>query len=72
MVQALKRSGMPGNHFSPKDLKQRALKLIETKYSDFGPILAHEYLTEREGLKISVSTIRGLIVEKQYWVPKEK
>ncbi len=41
-----KKRGALGNHSLPKQLKQEALKLIEAKYHDFGPTLAHEYLTK--------------------------
>ncbi len=67
-----KKRGAPGNHALPKELKQKALQLIRAKYHDFGPTLAHEYLTEQEELKISVSTIRALMIENQLWIPNRK
>ena len=66
------KRGAPGNHKLPNELKKRALCLIEAKYHDFGPTLAHEYLTEQEGLTLSVSTIRNLMIENRLWIPKQK
>jgi len=61
-----KRGGL-GNHNLPKGLKELATGLIEDNYSDFGPALAHEKLQEIHNLKISVSTVRGLMIEKELW-----
>ena len=52
-----KKRGAPGHHILPKELKSRALKLIVEKYDDFGPTLAHEYLTEQEGLNPSLPPV---------------
>lgn len=67
-----KKRGASGNHVLPKDLKTRALRLIGSKYHDFGPTLAHEYLTEQEELKLSVSAVRALMIEKGFWIPHQK
>src|SRR3972149_8988314 len=67
-----RKRGAPGNHTLPNGLKKKALSLIEAKYYDFGPTLAHEYLTEQEGLTVSVSTIRNLMIENRFWVAKQK
>ena len=56
-----KKKGTPGNHKLPIGLKELALGLIEDQYADFGPTLAQEKLKEVHSLKISVSTVRGLI-----------
>ncbi|MGB5219886.1 MAG: helix-turn-helix domain-containing protein, partial [Polyangiales bacterium] len=32
------------NHTLPKELRQEALRLVRTRYADFGPTLAHEKL----------------------------
>ena len=67
-----KKRGAPGNHKLSNELKKKALHLIEAKYHDFGPTLAHEYLAEQEGLALSVSTIRNVMIENGLWVPKQK
>lgn len=67
-----KKVGMKGNHRLPDLLKRAALALIEEKYSDFGPTLAHEYLIEKEGVKLSVSSVRNLMIKNELHTPKSK
>jgi transposase len=50
--------GRPSNRRLPTRLQQRALRLYQTRYADFGPTLATEKLTERDGLTVSVETLR--------------
>ena len=65
-----KKRGAPSNHHLPKGLKELAIDLVETKYNDFGPTLAQEKLTEVHSMKISVSTVRSLMIEKGLWSSK--
>lgn len=67
-----KKSGKPSNHRLPEALKQVVLALIEKKYRDFGPTLAHEYLVEQEGISISLSSIRNLMIEHDLHKTKKK
>jgi hypothetical protein len=62
--------GAKGNHRLPESVKTKAIKLILEKYQDFGPTLAHEYLTEQNGLILSVSSIRNIMVENEIWKSK--
>lgn len=66
-----KKIGAKGNHRLPEELKETSLRLIMEHYSDFGPTLAHEYIIEKHELKISVSSVRNLMIEKQIWIPKK-
>ena len=66
-----RKRGKAGNHCLEKGLKELALGLIEDHYGDFGPTLAQEKLKEVHGLKISVSTVRTLMIEKGLWEPKK-
>jgi hypothetical protein len=49
---------------------QQALDLIEKKYRDFGPTLAHEKLTEVHHLKISRESVRRIMIEAGIWKAK--
>lgn len=40
------------------------------QYSDFGPALVHEKLSEEHNIEISVSTIQNIMVDDGIWVPK--
>ena len=49
--------GKPSNNQMKEEVKQQAIDLIYSKYHDFGPTLAHEKLTEKHALKLSVETV---------------
>jgi hypothetical protein len=65
-----RKVGRVGNHKLPPGLKELALGLIQDHYIDFGPTLAHEYLTEKHALPISVSSIRTIMIEHGIWRSK--
>ena len=50
--------GRPSNRRIPDKVQTKALTLYAQRYGDFGPTLAAEKLTEREGLPISDETLR--------------
>lgn len=50
--------GRPSNRRLPPRLQQQALRLYRTRYADFGPTLATEKLAERDGVTVSVETLR--------------
>jgi transposase len=65
-----KRRGRPGNHRLPQKVITQALQLIRTRYADFGPTLAHEKLTELHHLKLSVESVRQLMIAAGLWQPR--
>lgn len=68
-AQALvsKRRGQPSNRQLEPDLKAQALDLLHSTYSDFGPTLAHEKLTEVHELTLGRETVRQLMVAADLW-----
>jgi hypothetical protein len=56
----------------PKHLYRRgeAVKLLRSRYGDFGPTLANEKLAAVHELTLSVETVRKLMVEEGLWKPK--
>ncbi len=59
-----RRRGQAANNAIADNVRLQALSLLVTHYHDFGPTLAHEYLTEQHGLQFSVETLRQwMIVE---------
>jgi len=66
-----KRRGKPSNNQMNEGVKQQAIDLIYSQYYDFGPTLAHEKLTEKHGLKLSVETVRQLMIREGIWKPKK-
>lgn len=67
-----KKIGRPGNHRLPAGLKELALGFIQDHYIDFGPTLAHEYLSEKHNLSISISSVRNLMIQHQIWQCKAR
>jgi len=64
--------GKPSNRRTDEALVQKALSLYSEKYSDFGPTLAQEKLLERDGIEISLSTLRRALLEAGLWEQKKK
>jgi transposase len=64
------RRGRPSNHRLPPALKAEVLGLVRARYTDFGPTLAQEKLTERHGLTVSVETLRSWMIEAGLWQAK--
>jgi hypothetical protein len=50
---------------------QQALDLLQEKYRDFGPTLAHEKLSEVHELKLSRESVRKLMIVEGLWKPKQ-
>jgi hypothetical protein len=48
-------------------VKKRVLDLLKTKYQGFGPTLAHEKLAEKEKIKLSVESVRKIMIEETLW-----
>jgi transposase len=57
--------GRPSRRKLP--FKQRIVELYRTHYSDFGPTLFTEKLTEREGFTVSRETVRAWLLEAGEW-----
>jgi hypothetical protein len=69
---ASKHRGRPSNRQLPSALRDETLAIVRSRYEDFGPTLAHEKLTELHGLKLSVETLRGWMIEDDLWVPRSR
>lgn len=63
------RRGRPGNNRISESLRLRVLALLHDQYSDFGPTLAAEKLSERHDIKLSVETLRTWMTADGLWVP---
>jgi hypothetical protein len=69
---ASKHRGRPSNRRLPSELRREALATVRSQYEGFGPTLAHEKLTERHGLRLSVETLRHWMIEDGLWVPRAR
>lgn len=66
-----KKRGQVSNRRLDEATKATAIELIGTYYRDFGPTLVVEKLTEKHKLKLSVETVRQLMMAADYWHPKK-
>jgi hypothetical protein len=66
-----KRLGKPSHHQLVPGIEQTVLDLLKGNYAGFGPTLAHEKLVEREGLKISLGSVRRLMIVEGLWKAKK-
>jgi len=62
-----KHRGRPAANRLSESVKKRALDLLRTKYQGFGPTLAHEKLVEKEKIKLSVESVRKIMIEEDLW-----
>ena len=64
--------GKPGNRRVPAKERKRIAGLIKQKYSDFGPTLAAEKLTELDKIARSRGAVRSIMIAEKIWQPKSK
>ena len=64
--------GRSGNRRLSEELRQRAVKLHQEKYADFGPTLACEKLASEHGLTLSPDTLAALLKERGLWVRRRR
>jgi hypothetical protein len=69
---ASRQRGQPSRRRLPVETKRKALELVRKSYSDFGPTLAHQKLTEEHGLDLCVETLRPWMIEVEIWLPRSK
>lgn len=67
-----KNRGRTSNRKTPDRERQKIISLIKEHYSDFGPLLASEKLSERHQIEKNKGTIRNIMIEEGIWKPKAK
>lgn len=64
--------GRASNNRFASEVKDRAIRLYQEKYNDFGPTLFSEKLYEVNGLKISDETLRNWLIQSGDWQKARK
>ncbi len=59
--------GRRSNRAESKKRRERILRLYQSKYEDFGPTLAQEYLEREEGEQVGVETLRRWLIGAGLW-----
>ena len=67
-----KHRGKQSNNQISEVIKSEVCKLIREEYRDFGPTLPHEKLVERHNKKLSVESLRQLMIADELWMPKQR
>lgn len=67
-----KARGRKSNRAIPKAIKDYAISIVREEYSDFGPTLAHEKLSENHNIEFSVETLRKEMIKAGIWKPKKR
>jgi hypothetical protein len=65
-----KNRGQPSNRACNKQVREAAMKIIKTNYSDFGPTLVCEKLLELHEISLSAETIRTFMIKDKLWNPR--
>jgi transposase len=65
-----KQRGQPSHHQMDQQVVGAALKKLKGEYAGLGPTLAHEKLVEWEGLRISLGSVRKIMLEEGLWEEK--
>lgn len=63
--------GKPSNNRLPEALSREAIDWVRRRYSDFGPTFAAEKLRELHQVKVSVESLRGLMIAEGLWTPRK-
>ena len=67
-----KLKGKPSNHQLDDSLKEKTLKLVKEKYTDFKPTFAAEILQEIHSLTINPQTLRRWMVGAGLWKERKE
>jgi len=65
------KRGKPSNHQMCPETVQVMLDLLKGRYAGFGPTLAHEKLVEREGMQVSLGSVRKIMISEGIWKAKK-
>ena len=66
-----RKRGHDSNRQLPPGLESRVRGLIRDSYADFGPTLAAEKLRERHGIELAKETVRRIMIDAGFWVPRK-
>ncbi|BDB24309.1 transposase [Cupriavidus sp. TA19] len=66
-----RKRGRDSNRQLPPGLESRVRGLIRDSYADFGPTLAAEKLRERHGINLATETVRRIMIDAGFWIPRK-
>src|SRR5207342_2123905 len=66
-----RKRGRPSNRALGAVFRETVLAIVRERYSDFGPTLAAEKLSELHGLDLGVETLRQWMIDAGLWVRRK-
>ncbi|KUE85094.1 integrase [Cupriavidus necator] len=66
-----RKRGRDSNRQLPPGLESRVRGLIRDSYADFGPTLTCEKLRERHGIDLARETVRRIMIDAGFWIPRK-
>lgn len=66
-----RKRGRDSNRQLPPGLESRVRGLIRDSYADFGPTLTTEKLRERHGIDLAKETVRRIMMDAGFWIPRK-
>jgi transposase len=66
-----RKRGRPSNRALGAVFRETVLAIVGERYSDFGPTLAAEKLSELHGLDLGVETLRQWMIDAGLWVRRK-
>lgn len=67
-----KRVGKPSNNRLSESVREQAIFLMKHRYVGEGPTVGHRHLTKDHGLKLSVESLRKIMIENGLWRQKSR
>jgi hypothetical protein len=67
-----KARGQSSNHSLSAGVRDYVLKLVRTKYADFGPTLATEVLLAKHDIQVGRETLRTWMLEDGLWQSRKQ
>lgn len=64
--------GKPSNNQLIPGIMDASIKLVKSRYSDFGPSFANEKLLEIHKITVSTSSLRTAMIEANLWQPRKQ
>jgi transposase len=65
-----KLRGRPSARAISMSVRERVLELYRTKYADFGPTLAAEYMASDDDMTVCAETLRRWLVDAGFWTSR--
>ena len=67
-----KKRGKPSNHRMKDPIKSKIIEKLKTTYKDCGPTFAWEKLVKKEKVRVSLESVRKIMIQEGLWESKKR